>query len=61
MGLVLVLGSPDYYGKFGFAREHAAGIAVPWAGTQFMGLTLRDARPPRGKAIYPPAFAPLGV
>ena len=61
VGLVLVLGSPAYYSRFGFAPEHAVGIDVPWAGPQFLGLLLRDTRPQRGRAVYPDAFAALGV
>jgi putative acetyltransferase len=61
VGLVLVLGSPDFYRRFGFSAENALGIEVPWQGPNFMGLILRDTRPPRGRAIYPGAFAALGV
>jgi putative acetyltransferase len=61
VGLVLVLGSPEYYRRYGFAPENAIGIEAPWAGPHFLGLILRDTKPPRGRAIYPEAFAALGV
>jgi putative acetyltransferase len=60
IGLVLVLGDQNYYGRFGFDTMLAEGIAVAWAGPYFAGLTLSDVPPPRGTATYPTAFAELG-
>jgi putative acetyltransferase len=60
IGLVLVLGDQNYYGRFGFDTMLAEGIAVAWAGPYFAGLTLIDVAPPRGTATYPAAFAELG-
>jgi putative acetyltransferase len=59
IGIVLVLGDQNYYGRFGFDTMLAEGIAVSWAGPYFAGLTLIDVTPPRGKATYPAAFADL--
>jgi putative acetyltransferase len=60
IGLVLVLGDQNYYGRFGFDTMLAEGIEVAWAGPYFAGLSLIDVAPPRGKASYPAAFADLG-
>lgn len=60
IGLVLVLGDQNYYGRFGFDTMLAEGIAVAWAGPYFAGLTLIDVAPPRGRATYPAAFSDLG-
>ena len=60
IGLVLVLGDQNYYGRFGFDTVLAAEIAVAWAGPYFAGLTLREVPQPRGRATYPTAFADLG-
>jgi predicted N-acetyltransferase YhbS len=60
IGLVLVLGDQNFYGRFGFDTMLAEGIEVAWAGPYFAGLTLRELPQPRGKATYPAAFAELG-
>jgi putative acetyltransferase len=60
IGLILVLGDQNYYGRFGFDTILAEGIEVAWAGPYFAGLTLIDTAPPRGKATYPAAFSDLG-
>jgi putative acetyltransferase len=60
IGLILVLGDPNYYGRFGFDTVLASGIEVAWAGSYFAGLALGEIAPPRGKAGYPAAFADLG-
>lgn len=39
---VFVLGEPDYYGRFGFRSELAAGADVPWRGPYFQALGLVD-------------------
>jgi len=59
IGLVLVLGDQNYYGRFGFDTVLASEIAVAWAGPYFAGLTLRAVPQPRGRASYPAAFADL--
>ena len=60
IGLVLVLGDQNFYGRFGFDTMLAEGIEVAWAGPYFAGLTLIDTAPPQGRAAYPAAFAELG-
>jgi putative acetyltransferase len=60
IGLILVLGDQNYYGRFGFDTVLASGIEVAWAGPYFAALALSEITPPRGKAIYPAAFANLG-
>jgi putative acetyltransferase len=60
IGMILVLGDQNYYGRFGFDTMLAEGIDVAWAGPYFAGLPLIDVSPPRGKAAYPAAFADLG-
>jgi putative acetyltransferase len=60
IGLVLVLGDQNFYGRFGFDTMLADGIEVAWAGPYFAGLSLIDLPPPRGKATYPAAFSELG-
>jgi putative acetyltransferase len=57
IGLVLVLGDQNFYGRFGFDTMLAEGIEVAWAGPYFAGLALRELPQPRGRAIYPSAFA----
>ena len=60
IGLVLVLGDQNFYGRFGFDTMLAAEIEVAWAGPYFAGLALIETGPPRGKAAYPAAFSELG-
>ena len=60
IGLVLVLGDQNYYGRFGFDTMLVEGIDVAWAGPYFAGLTLIETEPPLGKATYPAAFSDLG-
>lgn len=57
---VFVLGDPDYYGRFGFRPETAAGFDSPYAGPWFMAMTLGGGAPVNGgRADYAPAFAAL--
>jgi putative acetyltransferase len=55
---VLVLGDPDYYGRFGFSAEHARDVTSPYRGlAAFQGLPLEEfafAKPLT--TIYPDAF-----
>jgi putative acetyltransferase len=59
IGLILVLGDQNYYGRFGFDTMLAEGIDVAWAGPYFAGLALRELPQPQGRATYPAAFAVL--
>lgn len=55
---VIVLGHPEYYRRFGFSAERAAGIVSPYSGPAFMALELvPGALAGRtGSAVYPAAF-----
>jgi putative acetyltransferase len=58
--IVVVIGHPGYYPRFGFlpARERGLNVAFPVPDEAFMVLELvPDALEiPRGEVIYPPAF-----
>lgn len=58
--LVVLLGHPNYYPRFGFSSARAQGIESPFPVRDevFMALDLRpEAGPPiRGTVRYPPAF-----
>lgn len=57
---VFVVGDPDYYRRFGFEPELAAGFASPYAGPYLMALALGPALPTTtGEVAYAPAFAGL--
>jgi putative acetyltransferase len=57
---VFVLGG-DYYKRFGFDPELAAGFSSPYAGPHFMALPLQSEglKIPSGLAEYPRAFLEL--
>ncbi len=56
--LVMVLGEPGYYGRFGFSPALAAAVTgVPWSGhPAFQALRLRPGPVPEGPARYACAF-----
>lgn len=56
--LVVVLGHPEYYPKFGFARASVQGIRAPFEvpDEALMALPLRDGPVPTGVISYPPPF-----
>lgn len=57
---VFVLGEPDYYTRFGFAVDEAAGYETPYAGAYFMIASLTgNALPRHGRVDYAPPFADL--
>jgi putative acetyltransferase len=57
---IFVLGDPNYYARFGFDREAAAGFTCSYAGQHFMLLTLSPPLPAIvGKLRNAPAFAAL--
>lgn len=65
---VIVLGHPEYYGKFGFRAALTAGFKAPFRGPAFMGLELRAGAlsGEKGRIIYPVSFgiddtAPVSV
>jgi putative acetyltransferase len=59
--IVIVLGHPNYYPRFGFTAEMAASLSCPWGdcGDAWMALELVPGalHGVRGKVIYPKAFA----
>jgi putative acetyltransferase len=59
-GAIFVLGDPDYYKRFGFDQEAAAGFTSPYAGRHFMVLKLSPLLPATtGVLRHAPAFATL--
>jgi putative acetyltransferase len=57
---IFVLGDPNYYERFGFDREAAAGFTSPYAGSHFMVLKLSPSLPATsGDLRHAPAFAAL--
>ncbi len=57
--IVVVLGHPAYYPRFGFSPELALSLESPYAGPSFMALELVAGALAgvRGKVEYPPPFA----
>lgn len=54
---VLVLGDPEYYGRFGFSAEAARGLRAPFSGPAFQALELVPGALARGGAVrYADAF-----
>jgi putative acetyltransferase len=59
--LVVVLGSPAYYGRFGFVPAPVVGVESPLYPSPYMqALPLRVAHP-RGEVIYPRPYLDLAV
>ena len=57
---IFVLGNPNYYKRFGFDQEAAAGFTSPYAGRHFMVLKLSPSLPATTGALrHAPAFAAL--
>jgi putative acetyltransferase len=54
--LVIVLGHPEYYPRFGFSAAAAAAFQAPWSGPAFMALALSPDAPIAGRVSYPRAF-----
>ena len=56
--IVVVLGHPDYYPRFGFSADLARGLRCPFSGPAFMALELRAGALEglEGELRYPPAF-----
>jgi putative acetyltransferase len=59
--VVLVLGEPEYYKRFGFTAEVAAELDSPYAGYAFQALELQPGilDGVTGKVLYPEAFNKL--
>ena len=62
VAMVFVLGSPEYYGRFGFDAAAAAPFPTAFSGPNFQAILLdpRFSLPKSGLADYAPAFAALG-
>ena len=56
--LILVLGHPAYYPRFGFDAAVGARVAAPWSGPPWMGMDLRG-EPISGGARYPEPWSRL--
>jgi len=56
--IVIVLGHPDYYSRFGFSAEKTRGLESPFPPHAFMATELRAGALTgiRGKVRYPVAF-----
>ena len=54
--VVFVLGSPEYYARFGFSAELAAPFPCAYAGPYFMALALTGTVIPTTPVIYAGAF-----
>ncbi|MGE3807280.1 MAG: GNAT family N-acetyltransferase [Gemmataceae bacterium] len=59
--IVIVLGEPEYYGRFGFSAKLAGALASPFSGPAFQALELvPDAlHGVKGQVQYPPPFFEL--
>ncbi|MFU8873358.1 GNAT family N-acetyltransferase [Micromonospora sp. SL4-19] len=62
--LVVVLGDPAFYRRFGFSRADRMGLTSPWSGLgepwQAMELppsTGEEAPPPPGEVVFPPPWS----
>lgn len=54
--LVVVLGHPDYYPRFGFSAQAAEAFEAPWKGPAFMAVRLSDDAPASGAIRFPRVF-----
>jgi putative acetyltransferase len=56
--IVIVLGHPDYYPRFGFSSQRARSLASPFPPEALMAMELRPGALDgiRGKVRYPGAF-----
>jgi putative acetyltransferase len=60
--IVIVLGEPDYYGRFGFSTALAAPLRSKYAGEYFQAKELVPGAlaAVSGEVVYPPPFGGLG-
>jgi putative acetyltransferase len=60
--VVMVLGDPDYYARFGFSAALGAELDSPYKGDAFQALELEPGilNGVTGKVLYPDAFKKLG-
>ena len=57
--LSVVLGEPQFYGRFGYSHRRAAHFECDYQSPYLMALSF-GAAPSEGRLVYPPAFAALG-
>jgi putative acetyltransferase len=59
--IVVVLGNPAFYERFGFSAQHAAGLKSRYAGPHYMALALQPGALDgvEGDVRYPPPFDAL--
>lgn len=57
--LAVVLGEPDYYGRFGYRHEDAAGFDSEYQCDALQALVLGDGAPRSGRLVYARAFSAL--
>ncbi len=59
--LIVVLGDPRYYARFGFGSAADAGVTTPWTGPalQVLALQAYDGGA-RGEAVYPAPYLAVG-
>ena len=57
LAMVVVLGDPTYYRRFGFREQTVEGMSSPYAGPNLMGLMLAEDQPRGDAIVHPPAFA----
>lgn len=56
--LIVVVGHPAYYPRFGYDRARAAGFGSAWQGEGMMALAFAPA-PAAGDLVFAPAFADI--
>jgi putative acetyltransferase len=59
--IVIVLGHPEFYARFGFSTDLARPLLSPYAGPAWMALELQPGalKGVAGQVVYPPPFAAL--
>ena len=58
-GMVVLVGHPEYYPRFGFEPASKFGLTNPFPGTEeaFFAMALREGFDiPSGQVVYPPEF-----
>ena len=56
VAIVMVLGDPAYYRRFGFREQTVQGMTSPYAGPNLMGLALAPEGVRGNEIVHPPAF-----
>jgi putative acetyltransferase len=57
--LSVVLGDPDYYGRFGYRRDLAEGFESGYQSDFLLAKAFVETIPRTGILRYPPAFAEM--